>query len=357
MVNLRAPTAGKRSGLQLSQNARRRRTSSAALQEDLPMRITWKGILRALRGQQPKKKPRPPISDLVMGALEGQVDARRVQIAGWDGGTEGARLREIDPWFQAHYMSAPYVIRSALAPHLDLANSRVLDVGCGDGIMALGMRQQMGAGHVAATDLTRAFDTLLPRARQVLGLQALPEGLEFRQGELGKPLRYADAEFDAVYSWSVFEHVDGVDWLLSEVARVLRPQGIFFLQIAPLYYAPFGSHLLRLIEQPWAHLLHSESEYLALAHAAEDHTRVEEKDELYKNNEFAAVKKYLIGEYLSLNRVRTVELVKAVRRAGFEILSCELGQIRDLEVPPVLTRQHDMHDLITNEIRLVLRRR
>lgn len=320
------------------------------------MRITWKGILRAVRGEKAKPKPPRPPSDLVMGDLEGVVEAQRVKITGWDGAAEGARLREIDPWFQAHYMSAPFVIRSALEPHMDLAQSRILDVGCGDGIMALGMRQQMGVGHVAATDLTRAFDTLLPRIRQVLGQQALPAGLEFRQGELGKPLQYADGEFDAVYSWSVFEHVDGVDWLLAEVARVLKRKGIFFLQIAPLYYAPFGSHLMRLIEQPWAHLLHSDSEYLAMAHAAKDHTRVEEQDELYKNNEFEDVKKYLISEYHSLNRIRAVELVKAVRKAGFEILSCELGQIRDIPVPPELEKQHDLHDLITNEIRLVLRR-
>jgi ubiquinone/menaquinone biosynthesis C-methylase UbiE len=316
------------------------------------MRITWKGILRALRR---RRKKQPPVRALVMGALEGQLQARPVEITRWLGGPEGERLREIDSWFHGHYMSAPYMIRLGLAPHLDLTVSRVLDLGCGDGIMALGMRQ-MGTAHVAATDLTRAFDNLLPRAREVLGMQILPEGLEFRHGRLGLPLPFADAEFDGVYSWSVFEHVDGVDWLLAEVLRILRPGGAFYLQIEPLYYSPYGSHLLRLIGQPWAHLLHEEQEYLALAQAAEDRTPVEEMDLLYRNNEFSQVKQYLIGEYLSLNRLRTIELVDAVRRAGFEILSCELGQIRDLQVPAVLIKRYDMHDLLTNEIRLVMRR-
>ncbi len=317
------------------------------------MRITWKGVWRALR----RRRKKQPVCNLVMGPLDGQVKARWAEITRWVGGTEGERLRDIDNWFHSHYVAAPHIIRTALAPHLDLAASRVLDLGCGDGIMAMGMRQ-MGAAQVAGTDLTRAFDTLLPRAREVLGMQALPEGLEFRQGQLGQPMPFANAEFDAAYSWSVFEHVDvdGVDWLLAEVVRVLKPGGFFYLQIAPLYYSPFGSHLMRLIEKPWAHLLHTQDEYLALAQAAEDHTRTEEKDLLYRNNEFAQVKQYLIGEYASLNRIRTIELVEAARRAGFEILSCELGQIRGLQVPPILKQRHDLHDLLTNEIRLIMRR-
>jgi ubiquinone/menaquinone biosynthesis C-methylase UbiE len=290
-----------------------------------------------------------------MGALAGMVDARPVEIVHWTGGPEGERLQARDSWFHSHYVFAPHVIYTALAPHVDLSASRVLDLGCGDGIMALGMRKR-GVASVAATDLTRAFDALPRKAQAVLGLQAMPQGLDFRQGQLGQPLPYADGEFDAVYSWSVFEHVSGVEWLMREVVRVLRPGGALYLQIEPLYYSPFGSHLMRLIEEPWAHLLHSDEAYLAMATAASDHTTVAEMDLLYRSNEFAEVKRYLIGEYRSLNRLRTVELIREVRAAGLGIQSCELSQVRQLSVPQSLREQHSEHDLITNEIRLVIRR-
>lgn len=290
-----------------------------------------------------------------MGKLEGKVSARPVEISHWSGGAEGEALRAKDAWFHSHYIFAPHVICSALAPHVDLASSRILDLGCGDGIMSLGV-QHAGGGRVACTDLTRAFDTLANKANDVLGLVALPAELEYRQGTLGQPLPFADGFFDAVYSWSVFEHVDGVEWLLREVVRTLRRGGVFYLQIEPLYYSPFGSHLLRLIEQPWAHLLHAAPEYLELATNARDHTRVEERDLLYTQNAFEDVKRYLISEYHSLNKIRTVDLVHAIQVAGLEILSCELSQVRGLDIPPVLLEQFDQHDLVTNEIRLVLRR-
>lgn len=321
------------------------------LGENAPMRSFLKKLVRAVR----RKTKAPHRQPLIMGALQGVVEASPVGIAQWTGGPEGERLRAIDNWFHSHYVFAPYAIRAALEPRLDLSLSTVLDLGCGDGIMALGVKQ-LGAKRVVGTDLTRAFDGLPARARQVLGLQDLPEGLVFDQGQLGQPLAFSDGEFDAVYSWSVFEHVDGVPWLLGEVKRVMRPGGLFFLQIEPLYYSPYGSHLRRLLQQPWAHLLHSPDAYLALATSAQDHTRKEEMDDLYRSNEFDDTKRYLIGEYHSLNRIRSIELVNAVRTAGFEILSCEIGQVRGLPIPPALKDHHDEHDLRTNEIRLVMTR-
>lgn len=319
------------------------------------MRITWKGILRRLWGPKKKKKKALPRPELVMGPLQGRVSACWPALTGWVGGAEGERLAKLDSWFHSHYIAAPHIIVSALAPHTDLSTCAVLDVGCGDGIMALGVHRA-GAGKVVGVDLTRAFDSLLPRASAVIGLPAVPEQVSFRQGRPGQPMPADDGEFDVVYSWSVFEHVDGVPALLSDTARVLRSGGFFYLQISPLYYSPFGSHLMRLIEEPWAHLLHAPKDYEAMAAAAGDHTRAEEKDLLYLQNEFEQVKRYLIGEYHSLNRIRTVELVDAVRAAGFEILSCELGQVRHLTPPPALTAQHDLHDLLTSEIRLLMRK-
>ncbi|WP_419606439.1 hypothetical protein, partial [Thiolapillus sp.] len=62
---------------------------------------------------------------------------------------------------------------------------------------------------------------------------------------------------DAVFSWSVFEHVpqSQIPVIFADLYNSLHKGGLFFLQIEPLYYSPWGSHLRRFIDVPWAHLL------------------------------------------------------------------------------------------------------
>jgi len=261
-----------------------------------------------------------------------------------------------DAWFHSHYVIAPNMVVGALQAATLPASARILDLGCGDGIMALGVCEA-SERIVVGSDLTDAFQTLPGRVAEALGdAHAIPSRLGFAQAVPGAPLPFPDDHFDAGYSWSVFEHVDGVDALLREVVRVLKPGARFFLQIEPLYYSPFGSHLRRLIPRPWAHLNMSPADYLAEAAAATDQVRPEEKDVLYQLNAFESVKRYLIGEYASLNRITSRQLVDRVLAAGLLIERCELGQVSAASVPSALRARFPMHDLRTQEIRLMLRR-
>lgn len=56
----------------------------------------------------------------------------------------------------------------------------------------------------------------------------------------GVTLPYADASFDVVYSDQVFEHVRHPDQLLREVARVLKPGGMFMGTVS--YLEPYHSY-------------------------------------------------------------------------------------------------------------------
>jgi SAM-dependent methyltransferase len=58
----------------------------------------------------------------------------------------------------------------------------------------------------------------------------------------GRDFPLPDASFDLVASHSVFEHVMDVDRVVHEVWRVLRPGGLAFISIDPMYYASWGSH-------------------------------------------------------------------------------------------------------------------
>ena len=69
-------------------------------------------------------------------------------------------------------------------------------------------------------------------------------------------LPFADASFDAVVACLVFEHVQGVDAAIAQVARVLRPGGrfVFFLN-HPLLQTPnsgwIDDHVVDPPEQYW----------------------------------------------------------------------------------------------------------
>jgi SAM-dependent methyltransferase len=87
-----------------------------------------------------------------------------------------------------------------------------LDVGCGDGrLTALLPAERVTAADVSAVALGRARGRL-PEA-ELLELE--PDG----------PLPLPDSAFDLVLCAETIEHVRDVQLLLSEIRRVLRPEG------------------------------------------------------------------------------------------------------------------------------------
>lgn len=260
----------------------------------------------------------------------------------------------MDAWFTSHYVFAADQVTAALGRLVPLGAAHVLDVGCGDGIMALGVCHG-GAGRVSGVDVTDAFLNLPEQARRALGNKPLPAGLRFRQIEPDRPLPFDAATFDAAYSWSVFEHVGDVSTLLNEIFRVLKPGAGFYLQIEPLFHSPYGAHLKRLVDEPWGHLV-DEADFLARAARASDRLADEEKDVLYQRNAFEDVKRYLLSEYGTLNRITVDRLTAAVNITGFEVVNRVTGEVRDVPIPPGLLGRYDERDLRTNEIQLELRK-
>jgi ubiquinone/menaquinone biosynthesis C-methylase UbiE len=121
-------------------------------------------------------------------------------------------------------MSANYTFIIDRLLREGMTGSRVLDFGCGAGDV-------VRLGRAAGIDM--------------VGSDIFQVGEETRQrlvdsGELGetileaKPgrLPFDDASFDMVCSNTVFEHVEDIDGALSEIARVLKPGGLF-LNIFP----------------------------------------------------------------------------------------------------------------------------
>ena len=121
--------------------------------------------------------------------------------------------------------------------------THVLDVGTGEGQLA---RELCAAGVRRVTGLD-------PSANQIHTAVERAGGPVYTRGA-GAALPFPDATFDGVIACLVFEHIEAVDTAIAEVARVLRPDGVFlFLLNHPLLQAPgsgwIDDHILE--EQYW----------------------------------------------------------------------------------------------------------
>jgi SAM-dependent methyltransferase len=96
----------------------------------------------------------------------------------------------------------------------------LLDIGYGSGIFIPELARI--AHRVAGIDVHARADEVA-RSLAALGVDA-----DLREASLFD-LPYADGEFDAVVSISVFEHLVDLDGALAELTRVLRPGGVAVL--------------------------------------------------------------------------------------------------------------------------------
>ena len=97
----------------------------------------------------------------------------------------------------------------------------VLDIGCGSGVDAIFAAMMTGpAGKIAGIDVT---PEMLNRAKENLAFTDL-KNVTFEEA-VADNLPFADQDFDAVISNGVFNLVPDKPKALSEVFRVLKPEG------------------------------------------------------------------------------------------------------------------------------------
>jgi len=130
----------------------------------------------------------------------------------WTGVSEDAQLYENN---YVPTLFGPWAPRVAGAAGIR-SGDRVLDVGCGTGILAREAARRVGVdGHVAGLDLDEG---MLSVARLV------GPGIEWRQGDAGD-LPFADESFDVVVSQFALMYFPDRPAALREMMRVLMPGG------------------------------------------------------------------------------------------------------------------------------------
>lgn len=95
----------------------------------------------------------------------------------------------------------------------------LLDVGCGGGLLA----EEFARLSFAVTGIDPAPETIDTAKRHA---QASGLSIDYRVG-VGEQLPFDARSFDHVVCCDVLEHVDDLDRVIGEIARVLRPGGFF----------------------------------------------------------------------------------------------------------------------------------
>ena len=121
---------------------------------------------------------------------------------------------------------------------------KVLDLGCGDGQISRALAAQ-GADVLGVDPTQLHIDVAIERGGG-------PTYLLGGATQIPAP----DNSFDAVVACLVFEHIDQMDEAMTEVARVLKPQGQFsFFLNHPLLQTPgsgwIDDHIIDPPEQYW----------------------------------------------------------------------------------------------------------
>jgi 2-polyprenyl-6-hydroxyphenyl methylase/3-demethylubiquinone-9 3-methyltransferase len=101
----------------------------------------------------------------------------------------------------------------------DWADQRVLDLGCAGGFMAEALARK--GAHVSGLDPAQDAIEAAKRHAEISDLD-----IQYDVG-VGEEMPYPDNHFDIVVCVDVLEHVRDLSQVLAEVARVLKPGGLF----------------------------------------------------------------------------------------------------------------------------------
>lgn len=99
----------------------------------------------------------------------------------------------------------------------DVADARVLDLGCGSGPYSLWFAER--GARVTGLDLSGTMISLAQEKARERNVD-----VDFRESDIRELLPFVAEEFDLVFTATALHYVERIDNLMLEVARVMKPQ-------------------------------------------------------------------------------------------------------------------------------------
>lgn len=214
-------------------------------------------------------------------------------------------------WFDSHFHQAASECVGFLGDAgVSLIGKRVCDIGCGDGLIDVGVINLASPAEFVGFDI--APGDLSTLRERLMACGERPELLDSFTMRKSEPvaLPWRSDYFDVAISWSAFEHVSDPEGLLRDVHRVLSPGGIFFLQLWPFYWSEHGTHLWQWFPEGYANQRYSDAEIRA--RIADDSVTPPEW------------KSMMLGAYETLNKITVHTLEQALLSSGFEVRRFQL---------------------------------
>ena len=249
-----------------------------------------------------------------------------------------------EDWFFRHFDHAALVVTDYLLDKHPLLKGRVLDVGCGDGIIDLGIFLRTQPEELVGIDPFGGFNRLPEIVKDNhLPADVLEDSrLQFR-AENGNAIPYPDDYFDVVVSWGSLEHIaGGYAQALNEIRRVLKNGGLFFVHPG-LYYGALGNHLGEFFDDPFVHLK-MQPEQLREAVLKAQPRRMD------RAGHIAAPEEYWQW-YTELNPIEVSAFERELRQLGFEPWRAAVRTTDLIEYTPEL-QGYPIQDLATAELYL-----
>jgi SAM-dependent methyltransferase len=215
--------------------------------------------------------------------------------------------------FQSYFDEQPAHLQSYLKLHPEdrwLSNRAILDLGSGLGQYSLALRDA-GAKHVTALEYQARKAEWSRQHLQTYSNINVVIGSAY-------DLPFAPAVFDTVFSHTVFEHLADVALALSNIRRVLKPEGDLLLSFNYFHHHG-GHHLFPYIHFPWATWIVNEAALCRFW------TRQLSADQLANTSAYyspdTAIRGLDEGDEIHLNKLTFQQFESLVLSCGFQIVS------------------------------------